>query len=58
MNIYIAGLTAIGASMFNIQALELNLKIGFSPEIAALMGILTGISGGIMRDMLTYENLR
>ncbi len=46
---------AIGVSMFNIQALDITLQMNYPGEIAILMGIITGIAGGIMRDVLTQE---
>lgn len=46
---------AIGVSLFNIQALEMTLQMNYTGEIAIVMGIITGIAGGIMRDVLTQE---
>ena len=46
---------AIGVSLFNIQALEMTLQMDYTGEIAVIMGIMTGIAGGIMRDILIHE---
>ncbi|MFA6715155.1 MAG: TRIC cation channel family protein [Victivallaceae bacterium] len=46
---------AVGVSMFNIQALEMTLNLKYPGEIAVLMGIITGVAGGIVRDVLTQE---
>jgi uncharacterized membrane protein YeiH len=46
-------LDAVGIAVFNIQAIDKTLLIGYGPTIAVIMGILTGITGGIVRDILT-----
>jgi len=46
-------LDAVGIAVFNVQAIDKTLLIGYGPTIAVIMGILTGITGGIVRDMLT-----
>ncbi|WFN36233.1 TRIC cation channel family protein [Methanomicrobium antiquum] len=46
-------LDALGVALFNVQAIDKTLALGFSPAIAIIMGIITGIFGGIMRDILT-----
>lgn len=46
---------AIGVSLFNIQALEMTLRMNYTGEIAIVMGIITGIAGGIIRDVLIQE---
>ncbi|MBP2133751.1 putative membrane protein YeiH [Methanomicrobium sp. W14] len=46
-------LDALGVSLFNVQAIDKTLTLGFSPGVAVIMGVVTGISGGIMRDILT-----
>ncbi len=44
---------ALGLALFTIFAAEKSLSLGFSSPIAVLMGLVTGISGGIFRDILT-----
>ncbi len=44
---------AFGLSIFTILATEKALILGFPEEIAVLMGVITGIFGGIIRDILT-----
>ncbi|MDD3407869.1 MAG: trimeric intracellular cation channel family protein [Methanomicrobium sp.] len=46
-------LDALGVALFNVQAIDKTLALGFTPAIAVIMGIITGISGGIIRDILT-----
>ncbi|UUX93592.1 trimeric intracellular cation channel family protein [Methanoplanus endosymbiosus] len=46
-------LDAVGIAVFNIQAIDKTLLLGYGPTVAVIMGILTGITGGIVRDMLT-----
>jgi len=46
-------LDALGVAVFNIQAIDKTLLLGYSPAIAVIMGMITGITGGIIRDILT-----
>jgi len=46
---------AFGLSLFGILATEGTLNYGFSAPVAVLMGIITGIAGGILRDLLTIR---
>ena len=46
---------AVGVSMFNIQALEMTLQLNCPGGIAIVMGIITGIAGGMMRDILAQD---
>jgi uncharacterized membrane protein YeiH len=46
---------AFGLSLFGILAVERTLNYGFSAPVAVLMGIVTGIAGGILRDLLTIR---
>jgi uncharacterized membrane protein YeiH len=46
-------LDAIGVALFTIQAIDKVLNLGHSPLIAIIMGIITGIGGGLVRDVLT-----
>lgn len=44
---------AFGLSLFTVLAAEKTIKLGFSDPVAVLMGVITGIAGGMIRDMLT-----
>ena len=44
---------ALGLSLFTILATEKTLMLGFSNPVAVLMGVITGIAGGMIRDILT-----
>lgn len=46
-------LDAFGLSLFTILAAEKTIGLGFSNPVAVLMGVMTGIAGGMIRDMLT-----
>jgi uncharacterized membrane protein YeiH len=45
-------LDALGAALFGIAAANKALNLGHSAPVAVVMGILTGIGGGLMRDVL------
>jgi uncharacterized membrane protein YeiH len=44
---------ALGLSLFTVLAAEKALLLGFSNTVAILMGVTTGIAGGMIRDVLT-----
>ncbi len=46
-------LDALGVALFTIQAIDKVLGLGYAPLIAIIMGIITGIGGGLVRDVLT-----
>jgi uncharacterized membrane protein YeiH len=48
-------LDALATAMFTVLATERTLRLGFAPGIAVLMGVLTGIGGGLIRDLLTGQ---
>jgi uncharacterized membrane protein YeiH len=48
-------LDAAATAVFTILATEKTLRLGFGPGVAILMGVLTGIGGGIIRDLLTGQ---
>ena len=48
-------LDALATAVFTIIATERTLHLGFEPGIAVLMGVITGIGGGILRDLLTSQ---
>jgi uncharacterized membrane protein YeiH len=46
-------LDAFGLALFTVLATEKTLYLGFSNTVAVLMGVITGITGGMLRDILT-----
>jgi uncharacterized membrane protein YeiH len=46
---------AAGLGLFAVSGTEKALAYGIHPLIAALLGMLTGIGGGMMRDLLVRE---
>lgn len=44
---------AFGLSLFTILASEKTMSLGFTQPVAVLMGLITGIAGGMIRDILT-----
>ncbi|SCY63402.1 trimeric intracellular cation channel family protein [Desulfoluna spongiiphila] len=44
---------SFGMCLFTITAAEKALSLGFSYPVAVLMGLTTGIAGGMIRDILT-----
>ncbi|RIK19379.1 MAG: trimeric intracellular cation channel family protein [Anaerolineae bacterium] len=46
-------LDAIGVALFTIQAIDKVIGLGYDPLIAVIMGVITGIGGGLVRDVLT-----
>ncbi len=48
-------LDAFGLALFTIMGVEKTLSLGFSPEIAVIMGTVTGCCGGMVRDVLCGE---
>ncbi len=46
-------LDAVGVALFTIQAIDKVLGLGYAPLIAVIMGIITGIGGGLVRDIMT-----
>jgi uncharacterized membrane protein YeiH len=46
-------LDAFGLALFTVLATEKTLHLGFSSTVAVLMGVITGITGGMLRDILT-----
>lgn len=45
-------LDALGIALFSITAAAKTLGLGYSPSIAIVMGLITAIFGGILRDVL------
>ena len=48
-------LDAVGLSFFAVAGAQKALDHGLSPIMAALLGMLTGIGGGMLRDVLSSE---
>lgn len=46
---------AVGLAFFAVAGAEKALVFGLSPVMAALLGMLTGIGGGMLRDVLVAE---
>ncbi|MEO9655173.1 trimeric intracellular cation channel family protein [Marinomonas sp.] len=46
---------SFGLALFTVVATEKVLLLGFSPSIAITMGIITGVAGGIIRDVLSHR---
>ncbi|MGY8775967.1 MULTISPECIES: trimeric intracellular cation channel family protein [Spongiibacter] len=45
----------IGLAFFTLAGVQKALGLGMDPEIAVLMGLMTGVAGGIMRDVLCND---
>jgi len=48
-------LDALATAVFTVIATERTLQLGLEPGIAVLMGVITGIGGGVLRDLLTGQ---
>ena len=48
-------LDAAGLGLFAVAGAEKALAFGVNPFVAALLGMLTGIGGGVLRDLLVNE---
>lgn len=46
-------LDALGLALFTVLATENTIKLGFGSTVAVLMGLITGVTGGMIRDILT-----
>ncbi len=46
---------ALGLAFFAIGGAQIAQRAGTSPLIAILMGTITGVAGGVIRDLLTAE---
>jgi uncharacterized membrane protein YeiH len=46
---------AVGLAFFAVAGAEKAIEFGSSPVMAALLGMLTGIGGGMLRDVLLAE---
>ena len=48
-------LDALATAVFTVLAIEKTLGLGFRPGVAVVMGVITGIGGGLIRDVLTGQ---
>lgn len=48
-------LDALATAVFTVLAIEKTLFLGFSAGVAVVMGVITGIGGGLIRDLLTGQ---
>jgi uncharacterized membrane protein YeiH len=46
---------AVGLALFTISGAQIAERMGLTASIIVLMGTLTGVAGGVMRDVLTAE---
>jgi uncharacterized membrane protein YeiH len=46
---------AVGLGLFSVSGTQKALAFGANPLVAALLGMLTGIGGGVVRDVLVGE---
>ena len=46
---------ALGLAFFTIAGVQITEQAGYSDLIALLMGTITGVAGGVLRDVLTAE---
>lgn len=46
---------AAGLALFTLSGTQIGENAGLSPVIAVLMGTITGVAGGVMRDVLSAE---
>src|SRR3954471_2045652 len=48
-------LDGAGLALFAVSGTQKALAFGLNPVVAALLGMLTGIGGGVMRDLLVND---
>ncbi len=46
---------ALGLAVFSIVGAQKTLQLGYSPVVAIVMGLVTGVFGGIIRDILCNQ---
>lgn len=46
---------AFGLAVFTVIGIKQSLQVGVPAEIAAVMGVMTGVFGGMIRDVLSGE---
>src|SRR5438128_3211415 len=52
---FITCFDAVGLSIFTVTGTTIALNAGLGPAPAALLGMLTGVGGGVLRDVLAAE---
>ncbi len=52
---FITSFDAVGLSIFTVTGTTIALDAGLSPAPAALLGMLTGVGGGVLRDVLAAD---
>lgn len=52
---FITAFDAVGLSIFTVTGTTIALDAGLGPAPAALLGMLTGVGGGVLRDVLAAE---
>ena len=52
---FIATFDAVGLSVFTVTGTVIALNAGLGPTPAALLGMLTGVGGGVLRDITAAE---
>lgn len=45
----------VGIGLFTVLGLEMSLEIGLSPLVAIMMGVVSAVFGGIIRDVLSNK---
>ncbi len=48
-------LDAMGVALFAVQAIDKTLLFGYPAPVAVVMGLITSIAGGIIRDVVTHR---
>jgi uncharacterized membrane protein YeiH len=48
-------LDAMGVALFAVQAIDKTLAFGYPAAVAVVMGLVTSIAGGILRDVVTHR---
>lgn len=46
---------AVGLAFFTVAGAQKALSLGHEPEICVLMGMMTGVAGGVLRDVVCNE---
>ena len=46
---------ALGLAVFSIVGAQKTLLLGFSPVVAVIMGLVTGVFGGVLKDILCNQ---
>lgn len=52
---FVTTFDAVGLAVFTVTGTMIALQSGLGPAPAALLGMLTGVGGGVLRDMLAAE---